>query len=136
MAGGYEEIPHTADLALRVWGKNLHSLFVNAAAGMTALMSNATSEASSGLTRSLSIEAMDAESLLVEWLGELAFLAESEGALYESFSITDITETRLKAVMENQLSGKPKRTIKAVTYHGLNIVKTKRGLEATVVFDV
>ncbi|MFH0726406.1 MAG: archease [Pseudomonadota bacterium] len=134
--GGYEEIPHTADLALRVWGKDLHDLFVNAAAGMTTLMSDASVDGSPTLTRALSIEAMDAESLLVEWLSELAYLAESEGALFESFSIANITETGLNAVLENQLSGKPTRTIKAVTYHGLNIVETKQGFEATVVFDV
>jgi SHS2 domain-containing protein len=134
--GGYEEISHTADLALRVWGKDLHDLFVNAAAGMTALMSGTSFDGPPTLTRALSIEAMDAESLLVEWLSELAFLAESEGAVFKSFSIADITETGMIAVLEDQLSVKPARTIKAVTYHDLEIIKTDRGLEATVVFDV
>jgi SHS2 domain-containing protein len=134
--GGYEEISHTADLALRVWGKNLHALFINAAAGMTRLMSDAAVEGSPTPTRTLSIEAMDTESLLVEWLSELAFLAESEGAVFGSFSITDITETGLRAVLKNQLPGKPTRTIKAVTFHDLQIIKTDRGVEATVVFDV
>lgn len=133
---GYEEISHTADLSLRAWGKNLDELFVRAACGMTALMTDAADEATPSLSRSLSIRAMDAESLLVEWLNELAYLAESEGAVFQRFSITHISETGLKAVVEGRLSGNLKRTIKAVTYHNLEIIKTDRGVEATVVFDV
>jgi SHS2 domain-containing protein len=133
---GYEEISHTADLALRVWGKNLEALFVNAAAGMTTLMIDTALEGGVSVTRSLSIEAMDAEALLVEWLSEVAYLAESEGAVFHLFSIAHITETELKAVLQGQLPGKLKRTIKAVTYHRLKIIKTDRGVEATVVFDV
>lgn len=134
--GGYEEVSHTADLALRVWGENMNALFAHAAYGITRLMSDAVSKGTPTITRFLSIEAMDAESLLVEWLSELAFLAESEGAIFQSFSITHITGTDLKAVLEGQLSGELRRTIKAVTYHNLEIVRTVRGLEATVVFDV
>jgi SHS2 domain-containing protein len=134
--GGYEEISHTADLALRVWGGTLNALFVNAARGMTTLMSDAASEGMPAITRSLSIEALDAEDLLVEWLSELAFLAESEGAVFKFFSITHISQTGLQAVLKGHLSDELKRTIKAVTYHNLEIIKTDRGLETTVVFDV
>jgi SHS2 domain-containing protein len=134
--GGYEEISHTADLALRVWGENLRALFICAACGMTTLMSDAAVDRTGTITRSVSIEAMDAEALLVDWLSELAFLAESEGTVFNSFSITHITETGLKAVVEGQPSGELKRSIKAVTYHNLAIMRTNRGLETTVVFDV
>ena len=30
----FEEVPHTADLAIRVWGRDMAELFVNAAYGM------------------------------------------------------------------------------------------------------
>ncbi|GAF71160.1 unnamed protein product, partial [marine sediment metagenome] len=30
----YEQIPHTADIAIRVYGKDLKELFINAAYGM------------------------------------------------------------------------------------------------------
>jgi SHS2 domain-containing protein len=134
--GGYEEMPHTADLALQVWGQNLNALFVNAALGMMSLMTDADFKGTAAVARSLSIEAMDAETLLVEWLSEVAYLAESEGILCHVFSITRITETGLTAELKGRLTGKLKRTIKAVTYHNLEIVKTDRGVEATVVFDV
>ena len=34
MPGRFEEIEHTADIAIRVWGSDLAELFANAAYGM------------------------------------------------------------------------------------------------------
>ncbi|MDX9785524.1 MAG: archease [Desulfobacterales bacterium] len=135
-SSGVKEMIHTADLALRVRGKDLDALMRNAAAGMSALMCDAPMAASVPERRDVSVSAPDAEGLLVEWLSELAYWAESEGAVFNSFLIHSISETSLTATVSGRLSGPLKRTIKAVTYHNLAIKQTARGLEATVVFDV
>nr|NIU58226.1 archease [Phycisphaerae bacterium]NIW94523.1 archease [Phycisphaerae bacterium] len=43
---GFEEVEHTADEALRIFGANLAELFLSAAAGLTHLMAADVSEIS------------------------------------------------------------------------------------------
>lgn len=134
---GFEEITHTADLALRVRGKDLAELMINAARGLSALMhENPLASDATDDIRRISITAMDAESLLVEWLSELALLAESEGVVFHTICICSISETALTAVVRGRTGLVLQRTIKAVTYHKLVIIQTDGGLETTVVFDV
>jgi SHS2 domain-containing protein len=83
---GFEEVEHTADRALRIFGTNLTELFLSAAAGLTHLMAVEVSEISTEIEKSIELEAIDAESLLVEWLSELAYWAESEMLVFKKFS--------------------------------------------------
>jgi SHS2 domain-containing protein len=75
---GFEEVEHTADKALRIFGANLTEFFLSAAAGLTHLMAADVSDISTEIEKTIELDAIDAESLLVEWLSELAYWAESE----------------------------------------------------------
>jgi len=131
----YEEIEHTADRAIKAYGKTLEELFANAAYGMFAIMAN-PEEVPTEITREVKVEASDIESLLVEWLNELLFLQETEGELYREFEMEEITDTRLKARVKGGKGYATKAKVKAATYHDLEIKKVgKRGYEAIVVFD-
>jgi SHS2 domain-containing protein len=133
---GFEEVEHTADKALRIVGINLKELMISAAQGMTQLMVGDVSKISNKIKKSIEIQAVDAESLLVEWLGELAYWAETEMLVFKKFKVTDITATRLQATIWGATVPELEKHIKAVTYHNLEIRQTPKGLEATVVFDV
>jgi SHS2 domain-containing protein len=133
---GFEEIEHTADEALRIFGTNLAELFLSAAAGLTHLMVADLSEISTHIEKSIELDAIDAESLLVEWLGELAYWAESEMLVFKKIRIQKATTTHLQAKIFGGKTSTLKKFIKAVTYHNLKIKKTSEGLEATIVFDV
>ncbi|AFZ42498.1 protein of unknown function DUF101 [Halothece sp. PCC 7418] len=132
---GFEEIEHTADWAYRVRGKNLAELFIEAAWGLYTL---AGMDLALGIriTRTIKLNAIDPESLLVAWLNELLYFHDSEGLGFEEISIKHLDNTRLEA----QLTGAPvqqwQKEIKAVTYHDLSIRNTKSGLEVTIVLDV
>jgi SHS2 domain-containing protein len=132
----FEEIEHTADRALRIYGSDLRELLVNAAHGMNSLMVKEPAATSRPVERSIELEAMDAESMLVEWLSELAFWAETEMLVFDSFDLHDVSPTHLKATIYGNRAQQLKKHIKAVTYHNLAIVRTARGVSATVVFDV
>ena len=131
---GVEEIDHTADAALRVWGPDLASLLRQAALGMGRLM-RAVPLDLPRVTRHLVIEASDRESLLVEWLSALALSAETEGVRYDAFEFGQVTDVRLEAVAHgvrvSAMGG-----IKAVTYHDLRVTIGPRGMETTVTFDM
>lgn len=132
----FEEIEHTADVALRVYGKDLKELLQNAALGMACLICEETFLSDENIHHSLEIIADDIEGLLVEWLNELVFLVEVKSFIFQRLEIQTISETYLKAKIYGKIAREMKVHIKAVTYHNLNIVETKNGLEATVVFDI
>ena len=135
-AMGFEEVEHTADKALRIFGINLKELMISAAQGMTQLMVGDLSKISIDIEKRIELQAVDAESLLVEWLSELAYWAETELLAFKKFRITDVTATRLEATIVGGKLVTLEKHIKAVTYHNLEIRKTPKGLEVTVVFDV
>jgi SHS2 domain-containing protein len=70
--GGFEEIEHTADKALHIHG----------AQGMNNLMITDVSKLPTRIKKNIEVEAIDAESLLVEWLSELAYWAETEMLIF------------------------------------------------------
>jgi SHS2 domain-containing protein len=133
---GFEEVEHTADKALRIFGTNLTELFLSAAAGLTHLMAADVSEISTAIEKSIELDAIDAESLLVEWLSELAYWAESEMLVFNKFRMHNVTATHLQASILGGKVPELEKHIKAVTYHNLKIIKTSQGLEVTIVFDV
>jgi SHS2 domain-containing protein len=132
----FEEVEHTADRALKIYGSDLRQLLVNAAHGMNSLMLKAPAAASTAVEKKVSLEASDAEGLLVEWLSELAFWAETELLVFSGFELHEVCPTRLEATLYGSRVDQLEKHIKAVTYHNLEIVRTAAGLSAVVVFDV
>jgi len=138
MSTGYRELEHTADWALMVWAPDAAALLESAARGMYAL-SGARLQDGPRLRRSLSLRASDLEALLVAFLEELLYLGEMEGAAFDRFDLrVDAAEdgVRLQALLEGAPLAGRKKEIKAVTWHNLNVRRTPRGLETTLVFDV
>jgi len=132
----FEEVEHTADWALRVRGRDLGELLVNAARGMSRLLVSDLDSVATDVERHFELDAMDAESLLVEWLSELAYWAEAETLVFREFDIRRVAPDHLEAAMWGGYASNLQKHIKAVTYHNLEIIHREDGLEATVVFDV
>lgn len=134
--GFYEEVEHTADLALRCGGPGLETFFRSAARGMYHLLNATASPSAATEQRAVSLEAMDIESLLVDWLGELAYLAETTHLVFGDMEFNELSATRIAVVLTGRRVHRLDTVIKAVTYHNLNVIKTRDGYTATVVFDV
>ena len=135
MSDRFEEIEHTADLAIRAYGRDMSELFANAAHGMFALMVEHSVEEPI-CEREVSLEGMDQESLLVDWLNELIYLHEVEGETYPQFDIETLSPTQLKAHVTGGPTKSKTKAIKAATFHELAIEEMADGLVATIVFDV
>ncbi|TKJ31812.1 MAG: hypothetical protein CEE40_00345 [Chloroflexi bacterium B3_Chlor] len=130
----FEEVEHTADAALRVYGQNWGDLLANAALGMFSVV--ADWEDVQPLTeRKVSLQAMDGETLLVDWLSELLYLHEMEDVVYISFEILSASPNGLRAIVKGTEKWSPRTAIKAVTFNDLRIEKTPEGYAATIVFD-
>lgn len=133
---GFEEVEHTADWALRVRGRDWPEFLVNAAYGMASLLVVEPAAIPLEVERQVELDAFDGESLLVNWLGELAYWAEAESLVFHQFDLARVTPTHLQAVVRGGYVPTLQKHIKAVTYHNLEIVTTNEGFEATIVFDV
>jgi SHS2 domain-containing protein len=136
MGKRFEEIEHTADAAIHVWGRDLAALFANAAHGLAAQLADDPSAVTPTVEHQIELEAYDAETLLVAWLGELLYLGEREGCIFVEFEMREVTPTRLRAVARGGPAREQRHYVKAVTFNNLEIVRSHEGYEATVVFDV
>lgn len=133
---GFEEVEHTADCALRIWGRDLEQLLVNAALGLAALLTPERGRLADQVERTFELKAYDAEMLLVEWLSELLYWAEVDLLIFQEFLQVEANSTHLRALARGGHVSALRRHIKAVTYHDLNITRVDDRLQATVVFDV
>jgi SHS2 domain-containing protein len=131
---GFEEISHTADWSVRVWERDLPSLFAEAARAMNSLAGVVTGDGPR-VKQIFEAEAPDAESLLVAFLSELVYYQEQENLAFERFEL-QVEGHRLRVDMEGAHIASMDKAIKAVTYHNMKIEETSRGVEVVIVFDV
>lgn len=148
----YREIEHTADRALRVWGRGLPDLFVGAARGMYRLMAELDALTSSKW-QTVQLEAWDRETLLVDWLNELLFYTETEGLVFLDFGIESLDDSlvtssdraedpegapaaSLVAYVGGVHAPATRAHIKATTFHNLSLVQDESGWSTVITFDV
>jgi len=131
----FEEMEHTADWKIRVWGKDYAALFRNAALAMYTLM-GIKRTTGRRVKRDIVVEAVDYPSLLVAWLNELLYHTEVDGEVFDEVRVHAISPERIEATVEGTVGEAELSKIKAATYHELTIRKTRDGVEATIVFDV
>lgn len=133
-AAGYREVEHTADWELEVWAADLPGLIEQAARGMCAL-AGMRLQPQPRISRSLSLQASDEESLLVSFLSELLYYLELEGIGFDQYRIT-LDGLNLQAELQGAPVAAIDKEIKAVTYHGLRVRQAEGRLRANIVFDV
>lgn len=132
---GFEEIEHTADVALRVWADSFDQLLACAARGMLSLAGVAP-QSTDGGWRSIDLHAADAETLLVAWLEEVLFALEAEHVAFSAVDVQIVEDLHLTGRVLTAPANRPTKPIKAITFHDLSIEQTESGMETTLVFDV
>ncbi|MFQ5605685.1 MAG: archease [bacterium] len=135
----YQQIDHTADVGIKIYGETLAELFCHAALGMFDVIANLETVALI-IERKIQVEATDLEALLVAWLSELNYLFFTEEVLFKDFKIELIDDSKLLARVRGEKIDENKHEIytevKAVTYHKLYVTKKEQGWEAQVIFDL
>ncbi len=135
----YRQLPHTADLAWRLWGASLAELFENAGRALSATLTDRR-YLRRRETREVSLASVDREALLVDWLNHLLYLFDIDGFLGRDFQVRSLTSERLEARVWGErfdADRHPEKTaVKAATFHQLSIVPVGDGWQATVVLDL
>jgi SHS2 domain-containing protein len=123
---------HTGEAQLRIQAGSEEDVFAEAARAFGRLVE--LDRAGEPAIRRVSVEAPDRGSLLVELLGELIFLAETEGFVPDR-ALVSLDVARLDAQLDGRLT-RVDPLVKAATYHGLAFERHDDIWEARVVLDV
>ena len=127
----YRWVEHTAELGLEVEARTQELVLVEAMQALAELLDGAPGERE---TREISLERADPPALLVAWLEELLFLADTAGFVPAEAEL-DLRARALHAVVRGRVT-EPRPLVKAVTYHDLVFEPAGEGWRAKVVLDV
>ena len=136
----FELIEHTADIGLRVYGRDLPELFANAAKGLFSLITDF--DPPEAKEKTITLTNTTSEGLLVDWLSELisGFFAYNFLPKRYNIRIEQAKENTLEALLSgaeyDPYARKVNMEIKAATYHDLEIKKTSEGYVVEIIFDV
>jgi SHS2 domain-containing protein len=139
---GYEYFEHTADIGMRVRGRSVDELFVNAARGMIGLL---VEELPTGTSETHPMQLIEEslEDLLYRYLRELLFWFSAEKFLASACHLR-VAEEAGHWTLRGWIDGErfdpsrhaPGTEIKGVTHHQFRIGRVEAGWEAEVIFDV
>lgn len=141
MEKGFEILPHTGDMRLRVWGKTLKDLFENALAGVAFyLVPDLESLARTGkkVGQAIRVEAIDINSLLVEFLSEVLAQSDIKNVVFTAANFKEFGENFLDGELVGVRTDGFEKDIKAVSYHEVDVRKNPDTgfFETILVFDI
>jgi len=104
----YEVINHTADIGLKVFGKNLEALFLNAAQAMFEIILEKTEKESLFKKQEskkflLNKQGGNLEEIFVSWLSELLYLFSTEGLIMEKADLENVNQTGIQAEVSGRI---------------------------------
>jgi len=135
----YKTIDHTADIGIRVFGRDASELFTQAGIALFEQIAEVDRRVSDAQL-DLIVSGSDWPDLMVNWLRELLYLWTGRELLVVGFDIEKIEARSLAARVEAARYNPDHHVIlneiKAVTYHGIDVSQGPSGWEATVIFDI
>ena len=140
MAKGFRELEGiTADLGLEAWGETVQEAFMSAAEGLASLLGSIPAE-KLGRTMHISVHGEDLPSLLVRFLNEMIYMEETRDLIPGKIQKLWISGHSLFAVFKcaegSTVDPAERTSVKAATYHDLEINQSKRGVRIRVILDV
>lgn len=135
----FEFFEHTADLGIQIESDTLEGVFESAAnAFLTAIIQN-PEKVKGRTTRTFEIHGADHTFLLRDFLNHLLLLFETQHLVFSAIQVS-ILDKSLHALafgeeFQPQTHGR-NHEVKAITYHGLSLIKLCSGYRARLVVDI
>ena len=139
--GSFEILEHTGEIGVVGHGKSLANAFGQVARGMFSFMVE-LGTVEERVWRQVKVEASDQEALLVDWLNELIYLFDTEGIVFSSFHVEEVSGFRLTANCSGERLDPEKHRFaiapKAAIYHMAEVkeVPNGAGWRAQVILDI
>lgn len=133
----FKEIEHTADLALEVKTESIEHLFEDSARGMFFLMYGKRNK-DKEKTKKVKLKSFSFENLLIDFLNEIIYINETDDFILNDVRV-DIKankNNKLQATLYGYKGNKKKTSIKAATYHDLEIIEKDNAYQTKITFDV
>ena len=131
----YRWIEHTAELELEIEAGTEEAVFEQALVALGEVLGERAGDDGEPATHRVEAGARDRATLLAEWLGEIAYLAETEGLVPEAVERIELRADAVEATVTGRRASPP-HLIKAVTYHRLGMWKDGKAWRARIIFDV
>lgn len=136
---GWEHFPHQADMGVRGFGQSKAEAFEQAAAAMTAVITDLEKVTPAEEVR-IACEASDDELLLPEWLNCLLYEMSMRKMLFSRFKV-QIEENSLQARVWGEkidiVKHRPAVEVKGATYTALKVYQNQEGVwTAQCIVDV
>lgn len=131
-----EVVEHPGEVRLRLRADSFGALAAVAGRALAELELRRVPEQGTGAWRELAIAGRDREALLVNWLNELIYLAETDHWVGVEYKAVDATNTELRMRVRGITVETAPSCVKAATFHGLHVVPVSGGLEADIILDV
>ncbi len=132
----HEILHHPSEVRLRLRAGSLPDLFAEAGRALAQLQLPAGAPAPGGTWRTVEVSATDRAALLVDWLNELIFLAETEGWIGAEFEVERAEDRTLRVRARGVSVDRVPTFVKAATLHGVRVDATLDGVEGEVILDV
>jgi SHS2 domain-containing protein len=128
-------LEHTGEVRLQIGAESLPGLLAEAGRALGLLLLGSREARAPTAVRTIEVRSLDRGALLVDWLNEILFLAETE--LWVPVTIeVDAGEDWLRASIRGVPVSEAPSLVKAATHHGLRVRGDADGFEAEVVLDV
>ena len=133
----FKILPHTADLRVQVFGRTEEELFRNAALALRSVLYEGRVKKPPGGFEKIVVLGNNINELLVNFLSEILTRSQIDRKIYERVKILRFSPTSLEAHIFGIPVDHFDEDVKAVTHHGVDIQKNKRGAwETTVILDI
>jgi SHS2 domain-containing protein len=136
---GFNIVEHGADIGVEVFSNSINGLYQIAVEAFTSIITN-TKKINPIQSRIITIEGNDKEQYLVNLLSELIFIYDVDQFLCKKAIVKNITSSCLRVDLYGETFDDRKHDIladiKAVTYHGLSIIKKDDLFKTTIIFDL
>jgi len=126
-------LEHTAELELQLDAASETGVFREALEALGEVIGDRAF--GKAVSREIVVAASDRAALLVGWLDELVFLAETEDLVADAVERLELDGDTLTATVRAH-RGQPRHLVKGATYHDLVFERAGGGFTATVVLDV
>jgi SHS2 domain-containing protein len=136
MKPSVELIEHPGEVRLRLRAASPGELAMVAGRALAELELGHAPGPAAGPWRDVAVSGRDRDAVLVHWLNELIYLAETERWVGVEFAVVRATETELRMRVRGVVVDEAPARVKAATFHGLRIAAVADGVEAEVVLDV